>query len=333
MLANFHFLRPWWFIAFIPAILLYFKFYQNYKSSENHWDKYCDSHLLVHLVIDGAGKKSNAAIANLLLCIWSLLIIALAGPTWSLYNSTAYQKNIARVIALDVSPSMNTTDVSPSRLDRAKFKVLDILKNSKEGQTGMVVFSSEPFVVSPLSSDSKTIANMVPVIDSSIVPIQGVDISKALNKSADLIRNTGLTNGQILLITGNNPNSNDINTAKQLSNSGFQVNILAVASENATPDINSQGNFADNNGNVTLSKIDTNALEQLANAGGGKFMLYTKDNSDVEYFSNSENFSGSSAAKNGIQSNLWQDQGHWLIWLAVLLALFFARKGWLNKLC
>lgn len=92
------------------------------------------------------------------------------------------QKNISRVIALDVSQSMDTTDVSPSRLERAKYKIFDILRRIKEGQVGMIVFSSEPFVVSPLTSDANTIENLVTVINSDIVPVQGHNIYKALKK-------------------------------------------------------------------------------------------------------------------------------------------------------
>lgn len=84
-----------------------------------------------------------------------------------------YQKNISRVIALDVSPS---------RLERAKYKIFDILRRIKEGQVGMIVFSSELFVVSPLTSDVNTIENLVTVINSDIVSVQGHNIYKSLKK-------------------------------------------------------------------------------------------------------------------------------------------------------
>lgn len=310
MLTDFHFLRPYWFLAFIPAIILLISFYKNKVNNSNIWSKHCDAHLLKHLMVDGTTSKNTSQLAIHLFTIWSLVIIALSGPTWSMYTDNVYQKNSARIIALDVSQSMNNADISPSRLERAKYKVLDLLKNFKEGQTGMLVYSSEPFVVSPLSSDSKTIANMVPVINSTIVPVQGVDIGKALQKSASLIQNAGFSQGQILLITDNTPTDHDNAIAKELANKGYQTNILAI-----TPK-------------------DDISLENLAQAGNGKYLQFSRDNSDVEYFSDDSSFKDSSKAKdNGTKSNLWKDQGHWLIWLAIILAVFLARKEKLSRLC
>lgn len=312
MLANFHFLRPLWFIAFIPAIILFINFYRNKSKHVDIWQKHCDSHLIKHLMINNTANRDNTTIATFILVIWSLIIVALAGPTWSMYSDSVYQKNIARVIALDVSQSMNNNDVSPSRLERAKYKTLDLLKSYKEGQTGMVVFSSEPFVVSPLSADSKTIANMIPVINSTIVPVQGVDLGKALQKSAKLISDAGFSKGQILLITDNEPTEDDNKIAKELSNSGYQINVLSIG----------------NNGNKE------NYFENLANAGNGNYMHFTKDNSDVEYFSNDNALQDSAkSTTNSTANNLWKDEGHWLIWLAIILALFLARKEKLNRLC
>lgn len=314
MLANFHFLRPLWFIAFIPAIILFISFYKNKAKHEDIWQKHCDAHLIKHLMIDSTANRDNTTLASFILVIWSLVIIALAGPTWSMYSDNVYQKNIARVIALDVSQSMNNNDVSPSRLERAKYKTLDLLKSYKEGQTGMVVFSSEPFVVSPLSSDSKTIANMIPVINSSIVPVQGADIGKALQKSAKLISDAGFSKGQILLITDNEPTDNDNKIAKELSASGYQINVLAIGSSN--------------------DKSTDKYFEDLASAGNGNYMFFTKDNSDVEYFSNDNSVQDSAkSTTNSTANNLWKDEGHWLIWLAIILAVFLARKGWLNRIC
>ncbi|MDE5020693.1 VWA domain-containing protein, partial [Francisella tularensis subsp. holarctica] len=96
-------------------------------------------------------------------------------------------------------------DVSPSRLERAKYKIFDILRRIKEGHVGMIVFSSEPFVVSPLTSDANTIENIVTVINSDIVPVQGHNIYKALKKSEQLIEQAGVQQGQIILITDSSP--------------------------------------------------------------------------------------------------------------------------------
>src|SRR5437016_540869 len=83
---------------------------------------------------------------------------------------------------------MNATDLKPNRLTRAKYKILDLLKQQNEGQTGMLVFSSKPFVVSPLTQDAATIAAMVPMLDLNILPVQGEDIGAGLRKAAEMIK-------------------------------------------------------------------------------------------------------------------------------------------------
>ena len=136
-----------------------------------------------------------------------------------------YQKNISRVIALDVAQSIDTIDVSPSRLERAKYKIFDILRRIKEGQVGMIVFSSEPFVVSPLTSDANTIENLVTVINSDIVPVQGHNIYKSLKKSAQLIEQAGAQRGQIILITDSSPSLQAVSEAKQFAQKGIKTDV------------------------------------------------------------------------------------------------------------
>ena len=104
-------------------------------------------------------------------------IFTLMGPAWTYWHVPVYQKHSARVIALDVSPSMNATDLKPSRLVRAKYKEIDLLKKIKQGDTGMVVFSGLPFVVSPLTHDTNTISSMLSNIDSNVVPVAGYNLS------------------------------------------------------------------------------------------------------------------------------------------------------------
>lgn len=336
MLSNFHFLRPWWFLAIIPALILYICYKHKNSSNINNWQQYCDAHLLPHLLV-GNSQSSQSWLPSFIFSIWLIVIIGLAGPTWEQYAQSIYQKNAPRVIALDVSSSMNSSDIVPSRLERAKYKVLDILKQLKEGQTGMIVFSSSPFVVSPLSNDTNTIASMVPVIDSSIVPVQGVDIAKALRKSSDLLKQTGFNHGQIILITDSSPTSEDIDEAKKLANEGYSISVLGIGTAKGGPVSNASGGFAtDKNGNVIFAKLDSNGLSNIAKEGNGSYVAFSNDDSDVEELVNIANNVSIKADKSLAHEetkSLWKDEGHWLIWLSIILMIFVARKGWLDKLC
>jgi len=336
MLSNFHFLRPWWFLALIPAILLFLLFKRKAVSSGNLWQQYCDPHLLPHL-ISNYSESQRSWLPHILLGIWIITITALAGPTWSLYAQSVYQKNIARVIALDVSQSMNSADIAPSRLERAKYKILDLLKELKEGQTGMIVFSGSPFVVSPLTNDSNTIASMLPVLDSTIVPVEGNDIGKALKKSAQLLTQAGFSRGQIILVTDSKPTVEDNAEAAKLAVQGFTTSVLAIGTSRGGPVSNASGGFAtDTSGNVIFAGLDSNALQQLAKKGDGNYIPFSADNSDINQIIDSEKSGVMDQDKPSAQmetKSLWKDQGHWLIWVLIILAGLLVRKGWLNKLC
>ncbi len=321
MLNLFHFLRPWWLLALIPAVILIYLWYKNQQAAKNSWQQHCDPHLLKHLLMNQPSSKSSG-IVGILSISWLLIILALAGPTWSRYAAPVYQKNFPRVIVLDVSQSMNATDLKPSRLQRAKYKVLDLLHSIKEGQTGMLVFSSMPFVVSPLTSDSNTIANMVPILDSNIVPVQGVNIAQALKKAGDLLQQSGANNGQIILLTDNTPDEAALDQAALLAKQGYTTSVLGIADLSSVDSDNA-------------SNLDVSALEKLAKSGDGEYLNFQGDNSDVTHLIDSAN-QNNLTAQNSAQSqteNLWDDKGIYLIWLAMCVIALLARKGWSNKLC
>ena len=334
-MAEFHFLRPWWLIMIIPAVALLVLWIKRGSASRSNWEKYCDAHLLEQLLVKSSAKDS-LSLPLIVFCGWLLAILALSGPTWSKYSTPLYQKNLARVIALDVSPYMNANDVPPSRLQRAKYKVLDVLKAINEGQTGMVVFSAAPFVVSPLTADSNTIANMVPVLDSSIVPVSGSNIGAALEKSAQLLAQGGFNSGQILLITASPPTAADNKIAAKLAQEGYVTEVLAIGTANGGPIANANGGFvSDDKGNVVLAKLASNKLEQLATSGAGTLVNFTSDDGDVATLLNQLEHRQQSLqpSLSRESKSLWKDQGYWFIWALIILIAVIARKGWWEKLC
>jgi Ca-activated chloride channel family protein len=334
MLANFHLLRPWFLIALIPAIILFIFFKKTAHSNQNNWVKECDPHLLAHLISTNKTSSANF-IATLILICWLIAIFALSGPSWKMTQQPLFQQNTARVIALDVSSSMNSTDLPPSRMERAKYKVIDLLKAIKEGQTGMIIFSSYPFVVSPLTSDTNTIINMVPVIDTNIVPVQGSNLDKALIKSSQLITQAGFSKGEIILLTDSQPDANSFNTVKKLANEGFKIAILGIGTAQNTPTINASGGFiTDNSGNIVFNHLDVVALSNLAQDGNGIYIPFSDDNSDINSlisFIKSDSL-GKSKSLNNTQK-IWQDDGIIFIWLLLVIVAILSRKGWLEQLC
>ena len=145
LMANFHFLRPQWLLALIPLVLLLWLIRRQGDGSDSVWSRICDADLLRYLLVSHDSKASR-------LPLWLLAgggliaVLALADPAWDKQPQPVFRNLDARVIVFDLSRSMLAADLAPSRLARARFKVADILRRSKEGQTGLVVFAGDAFV-------------------------------------------------------------------------------------------------------------------------------------------------------------------------------------------
>lgn len=333
LLMEFHFLRPWWLLALVPIVIFVILLFKN-SSKSNSWSKYCDSHLLEHILIGQETRAKNSLIPLVFLVLWALAVIALAGPTWSHKDIPVYQKNTSRVIALDVSQSMDTADVSPTRLQRAKYKILDILKRIEEGQVGMIVFSSEPFVVSPLTSDANTIANLVSVINSDIVPVQGNNIAKAIKKSSELLEQAGAQKGQIILVTDSTPSDEAIKEAKILAKENIELDVYAIGTPKGGIAKDQQGHYLkDESGNIQYFGVDLNKLQQLAKAGSGDLVTLTSNNSDVKKLLSDIQSNNSKKSDRASANTFWQDDGSYFIWIVTILSVFLFRRGVLERIC
>ncbi|WP_150467666.1 vWA domain-containing protein [Francisella sp. SYW-9] len=330
---DFHLLRPWWLLALVPVVILVILLFK-YSAKSNSWSKHCDSHLLEHVTIGQDSKTNKTLIPVVFLVLWSVAVFALAGPTYKHKDIPVFQKNFSRVIALDVSKSMDTADVSPSRLERAKYKILDILKRVKEGQVGMLVFSSEPFVVTPLTSDAKTVANLVPVLNSNIVPVQGHSITRALKKSADLIEQAGASSGQIILVTDSTPSAKAIKEAKDLAAKGISLDVYAVGTPQGGIAKDANGGYLkDAKGNIQYFGVDLSKLRSLANAGDGKLVTLTNSNADIKSLLSQKITVGAKESKQDSTNVFWQDDSVYIIWVLSILSVFIFRRGVLERIC
>jgi Ca-activated chloride channel family protein len=326
-LQFFHFLRPYAFYELLLLLpIIYYWWQAGAKVDQSQ--KVCDSHLLSHLLV-GQSAKTKLPLWCFTLA-YLISVFALAGPTWEKQPQPLLQKEQAVVILLDTSISMLADDIKPSRIQRAKYKVLDILKSLKEGQVALIAYTEEPFVVSPLTQDAKTIANLVPAITPEIMPVFGSDLNKALNMGADLISQAGLQNGSIIIVTDSTPQSGDFMTAKKLKEVGIDLSVLAVGTEKGGHIPLSQGGYLkDNSGNIEISKLDPGALKTLAKSGGGAFTKLTPDNKDVSILTEQvtkqdEHFFQDE--KEEITGELWQDNGHWLLLLVLPFLLLSFRR-------
>lgn len=325
---SFHFLRPEWLLALVPVLFILWQL-MKMRGSDHAWRKACDPHLLTHLLIQSETNPKRVPLF-LLACGWILTVIALSGPTWSRLPETVYRNLSSRVIVLDVSPQMLADDIKPNRITRAKFKVQDLLNAISDGQVGMVAFSQQAFTVSPLTQDAATIGAMVPELDPTMMPIQGNSISAGLQKAMLLLQQAGASTGEIILITGNTPTTNDLAMATKLKQQGYHLMVLAIGTANGSPVPTANGYLHDQAGAIITSKLDFSALAALARNGGGSLINFSNDNSDLQKLLRPQSGLTLQAEKTQQTVAAWRDQGRWFLLACLPLAALGFRKGWLS---
>jgi Ca-activated chloride channel family protein len=325
-LQEFHFIRPYWLLALIPYGLLFIVLSRNLLK-QVHWTAICDAALLPFLLQNKAATRSR----------WSLLtgaaasflaIIALAGPTWERLPTPAFRNDAGLVIAFDLSRSMDAEDIKPSRLIRARYKIADILKQRKDGQTALLVYAGEAFTVTPLTDDTETILSQLEALTPSIMPKQGSNAVQAIEKASRLIKQAGLQQGQIILVTDavDQNHSQSILDALQ----AYSLSILGVGSEDGAPIASPEGGFLkDKQGHIIIAKLNAADLMALADQGHGHYQTITADDSDIKQLMSFIN--RPSVQQDGKNSNTlleqWSDAGPWLIVLILPLAALGFRRG------
>jgi Ca-activated chloride channel family protein len=333
-MSEFHFLRPFWLLALLPVALLSWRFYRLGRAGGD-WRQVCDPALLPYILVHGAGSAPTRR-ASLLLGLGGVLAtLALAGPVWERLPTPAFRNDAALVIALDLSRIMEAADLKPSRLERARFKIADILKQRKDGLTALLVYSGDAFTVTPLTDDAATIASQLPALTSDLMPAQGSRAERALALAGRLLKQAGLARGDVLLITNGGSLGKGAEAAQALRGQGYRVSVLGAGGEEGAPVPLAEGGFLqDTKGNIVISKLAAPALRQLAEQGGGMYRKLTADGSDLadllgffEQQAQPGEAGAAGAAGGGVAIEQWEERGPWLLLPLLPIAALAFRRG------
>ena len=331
MIDALHFVRPMMFYAFIPLIILLVIFYRHHGSSIN-WKTVCDAKLLPYVLSQSTNKSSRlplllAAVAA------SLCIIAAAGPAFEKLPKPVYREQSTLVILMDLSQSMDASDIKPTRIERAKLKLLDILKTRKAGQTALIVYAADAFTVTPLTDDTNTIANLVPTLETALMPSQGSHAYTAINKSLKLLQQAGASGGDVLLIT-DDITDRDLQSINNLTAKGYRLSVLGVGTEDGGPISLNGGFLQDSSGAIVIPKLNPKNLQRAALTGSGLYASIQADDADIErlnklFSSRKVKQDNKSNDSMELTADIWQEEGPWLLLLVIPLVALWARKGWL----
>lgn len=327
---SLHFLRPYWLLACLPLLLLLWALWHR-RLSSLAWRSVCDPDLLPYLLTGGDTASRRWPI--LAVGLAGLLgILALAGPVWEQREQPVFREQSALVIALDLSQSMEAEDIKPNRLTRARHELTDILRLRREGQTALLVYAAQPFVITPLTEDQGTILSQVNSLETGLMPAQGSRPDLAVTKAVELLEQAGQVQGDILLLTDGIGSVPPKSLLDALKNSHHRLSILAIGTQQGAPIPLAQGGFLKGpTGEIVIPRLKLQQLKTLAEQGGGRFSPLTLDDRDIQFLLAplGSRMIDRNDGDMGFTADQWREEGPWLLLLLLPLAALAFRRGYL----
>jgi Ca-activated chloride channel family protein len=322
-LGAFHFLRPEWLLLLLPAALVVWLVERD-EDPLRPFKGLIAPHLLPHLVIGGRGRWRVRPIHLTALGLF-LASIALAGPTWQREAPPFAQEKAALVVALDLSRGMDAIDVAPTRLERAKQKVRDLLDLRKGAKTALVAYAGSAHVVLPLTEDGKILETYLEALATGLMPVPGQDAPAALTLAESLLAKESVP-GTILFVTDGISKAQVPAFVAHQKASRNQVVVLGVGTSQGGP-IREGKDFLTEGGRRVVAKLDREGLLALAHETGALVATATLDDADV------------TRIQRGIQSHMeslvqkdesarFRDFGWYLTPVLAFLAGLWFRRGW-----
>jgi Ca-activated chloride channel homolog len=323
---QFHFLRPWWLLALL-ALPLLLALTSRRSVAREELARLVDAELLPHLLL---GRERGRRLSSfVVVASWILASLAMAGPTWSRVAQPLYAKRAAQVVALSLSQHMLARDVAPSRLDRARYKVRDLLAANKDGLNGLIAYAGEAFVVAPLTTDAGSLRDLLDALAPDTMPADGDNAAQAIERGVALIHDAKAAGGSLVLVTDDADASAEA-AARKAAAEGVRVSVLGVGTTQGGPVPLADESFVrDAQGDVVMARRHDGALRALADAGGGRYVTMSDDHGDIDALSGELRTEGAATLASDQLGDEWQDRGPWLLLPLLPLVAMTFRRGWL----
>lgn len=276
------------YLLFVAVPLLLFFYIYLYRKKRN-FQKLGDFAIINLLIPDYSRGKSTLKFYLILLAL-CILILTLANPQMGTKVQKVDRKGIDLMIALDISESMNCQDIQPSRLMRSKQAVIHLLGKLKSDRIGLVVFAGDAYVQLPLTSDYGAAKLFINNVSTSDLSLQGTAIGKALDlciQSFDPKNNKKKDKAIIVISDGENHEDNAIEAAAKAASENIMVNTIGMGLPQGGPipvyqNGQIQGYKRDKEGNIIVTKLNENMLQEIAQAGHGFYVGANNSSAGVE---------------------------------------------------
>ncbi len=270
-----------WLLVLIPILALVR--FVTYRNQKKRLRKFGDLKLLKALMPDVSHFRPRVKFW-LLLAALALLIVMLARPQMGTKISQEKRTGIETIIALDISNSMLAEDIVPSRLDRSKMMVENLVDHFTNDKIGLIVFAGDAFVQLPITSDYVSAKMFLSSIDPSMMATQGTDIATAINMAvSSFTQEEGIGKAVIVITDGEDHEGGALEAAEEAKKKGMSVYVLGVGSTQGAPiPIPGTGDYMkDNTGNTVMSALNEEMCRQVAQAGGGVY-IHVENNSAAQ---------------------------------------------------
>jgi Ca-activated chloride channel homolog len=229
---------------------------------------------------------------------------------------------------------MGASDLTPSRVARARYAAADILSAAHDARVGLVAFAGEPHTVAPLTSDVATVRVLLQPLAPSLMPESGDRLAPALDEAQELLRAGGYTrHGQVVVLSdGISDPVESLRVAQELRKEGSTVNVIGVGTAAGAPEPDGKGDFIhDPAGRLHITRLQTEELQHIAAAGGGEYVSVSGVAGLVKTLEAQQaralDANKASSSSDTMLSS-WQNEGVWLLPPLLLLAAWLARRGW-----
>jgi Ca-activated chloride channel family protein len=313
--VAFHFLRPDWLWALLPLAAITIALARQ-GSAAARWRGVIAPHLLEHLIVQPKNRRRIRPL-HLLAVAGLLATIAMAGPSWRREPPPFTQDTAPLVIALELTDTMLVGDVQPSRLERSKQKIRDLLAERASAPTGLLVYAGTAHLVMPFTDDPSVIEAYVADLQPDLMPVAGDDAAAALAVAERMLADES-TPGTILFVTDGFSPANLPAFGEHRELSRDQLVALAVATE--------AGGLVP--GTSEIAALDRSTLDAFQRDAGVSTVTVTVDDSDVQQVTR-RIANHLAAVQQEDERGRWRDEGWWLVFPVAAITLVWFRRGWM----
>lgn len=295
----FHFMRPLWLVVIAPMLVLWWLARPKTSGTVAQASGIAP-HLAAALEVTNASQQRLYPIDGVALT-GILLSLAAAGPTWDRAPNPLLAETVPLVVALKVAPSMENSDLAPTRLERAKFKIMDLIEVRAGARTGLVAYAGSAHRVAPLTEDPNILRPLLEGLTPQIMPVDGDNAASALDLAIDVMSTSEFPGAVLFVLDDLTPADVDaLNTSR---NPARPPMVFLVAAPEAV------------------------ALPQLGRIDDAAVVRITPDEEDVALIERKlRSVHRAALAKD--ERLRWEDRGWWLAWPIAILAVLWFRRGW-----